>query len=93
MGWDDKAFLMEQRFLTRAGPGRAPEAVAEAIVRARFLSKGSGVPSERFLALLGEEGTPSPALPDWVAAWNAKQSRKREFDHVSGAESRDSDTP
>jgi acyl-CoA thioesterase FadM len=67
LGWDDKAFLLEQTFI------RKNEAVASAIIRARFLKRsgGSVLPTE-LLALTGV-ATDSPELPEWVARWNADQ--------------------
>jgi acyl-CoA thioesterase FadM len=67
LGWDDKAFLLEQTFI------RKNEAVASAIIRARFLKRsgGSVLPTE-LLALTGVV-TDSPELPEWVARWNADQ--------------------
>jgi acyl-CoA thioesterase FadM len=67
LGWDDKAFLLEQTFI------RKNEPVASAIIRARFLKRsgGSVLPTE-LLALTGV-ATDSPELPEWVARWNADQ--------------------
>jgi acyl-CoA thioesterase FadM len=67
LGWDDKAFLLEQTFI------RKNEALASAIIRARFLKRsgGSVLPTE-LLALTGVS-TNSPELPEWVARWNADQ--------------------
>jgi YbgC/YbaW family acyl-CoA thioester hydrolase len=69
IGWDEKAFLLRHQFL------RAGEVVAEAVVRSRFLKrKGGGVSSQELLELLGRTG-PSPALPDWIQAWNLENAR------------------
>jgi acyl-CoA thioesterase FadM len=69
IGWDDKAFIIQHRFL------RGEELVAEAIVRARFLRRSGGtVSSQELLDLAGEMG-PSPALPAWIEAWNRENSR------------------
>ena len=69
IGWDEKAFLLEHRFL------RGEELVAEAVVRSRLLKrKGGTVTSQELLALLGKEG-PSPELPAWIAAWNSENAR------------------
>lgn len=81
IGWDDKAFLMEQRFLRPSRRGDAMDVVAEAVVRARFVADRKAVPSADFLSLLGAEGVPSPELPEWIAQWNAKQSQMRDADH------------
>jgi acyl-CoA thioesterase FadM len=68
LGWDEKAFILQQRFL------RSEECVAEGVVRARILKRsgGSAVPAE-VIALSGDVPTP-PSLPDWVSAWNARQA-------------------
>src|SRR6187431_2310933 len=63
IGWDDKAFIIQHRFLRRE------ELVAEAFVRSRFLRRAGGtVSSQELLELAGETG-PSPALPAWIEAW------------------------
>jgi len=68
LGWDEKAFVLEQRF------GRGTELVANAVVRARFLSRaGDRISPRDVLALAGETG-PSPVLPAEVARWNADQA-------------------
>jgi acyl-CoA thioesterase FadM len=69
IGWDEKAFLIQHRFLRRG------EVVAEAVVRSRFLKRQGGTVSSReLLDLIGHPG-PSPQLPEWVAAWNDENSR------------------
>lgn len=69
IGWDEKAFLIEHRFL------RGEELVADAVVRSRFLKRSGGtVTSQVLLELLGRTG-PSPELPAWVAAWNGENAR------------------
>lgn len=69
IGWDEKAFILRHRFLRRE------ELVAEAIVRSRFLKRGGGsVGSREILELVGH-GEPSPALPEWIDAWNRENSR------------------
>ena len=68
LGWDEKAFVLEQRF------ERGSEAVASALVRARFLSSsGEKIAPRDVLALVGESST-SPVLPEEVARWNADQA-------------------
>jgi acyl-CoA thioesterase FadM len=69
LGWDDKAFIIQQQFQRRG------EVVAEAVVRARFLRrKGGTVSSLELLGLLGKAG-PSPELPPWIDAWNRENAR------------------
>lgn len=69
IGWDDKAFLLEHRFL------RGEELVAEAVVRSRFLKRAGGTAtSQELLELFGRVG-PTPELPAWIAAWNSENAR------------------
>lgn len=68
LGWDDKAIVLEQQFF------RGREAVAHALVRARFLRKGGGAVSTRELALAGGYDPQSPPLMDYAAQWNAAQA-------------------
>jgi YbgC/YbaW family acyl-CoA thioester hydrolase len=71
LAWDDKAFLIEQRFL------RGDEPIAHALVRARFLSRaGDRVMPVDVLALAGSPSAPPPP-PDWAERWNAEQSSWR----------------
>ena len=68
IGWDDKAFIIQHRFLRRE------ELVAEAIVRVRILKRSGGTVSSReLLDLVGRAGA-SPALPTWIEAWNRANS-------------------
>ena len=67
LGWDDKAFLVGQRFL------REDRAVAEGVVRARFLKISGGPVSPEEILKLGGVTKDSLALEDWVARWNAAQ--------------------
>ncbi len=67
IGWDEKAFLLEQKFL------RKKTCIAEAVVRARFLKKSGGsVMPQEILALIDYK-EPSPHLPAWVKEWNSQQ--------------------
>jgi acyl-CoA thioesterase FadM len=69
IGWDEKAFIIQHHFLRR------DEVVAEAVVRARFLKrKGGTVSTHELLAVLGRSDT-SPALPEWIDAWNRENAR------------------
>jgi len=72
IGWDDKAFVIEQRFL-RPGEDRP---VAQALVRAMFLSRRGGtVPIQEFLAVAPPQQR--PVMPDYAARWNADHSAWR----------------
>lgn len=55
--WDAKSFYLEQTFT------RGEELVAEAMVRARFLSRDGALTTAKVLEQFGET-RPSPALPD-----------------------------
>jgi acyl-CoA thioesterase FadM len=69
LGWDDKAFIIQHRFL------RGEELVAEAVIRSRFLKrKGGTVSSAELLELVGKD-EPSPELPAWIDAWNRENAR------------------
>jgi acyl-CoA thioesterase FadM len=68
LGWDDRAFLVEQLFV------RDREPVASAVVRARFLGrKGERISPQDVLALVGLHAA-SPPLPVPVARWSAEQA-------------------
>ena len=69
LGWDDKAFLIQHRFL------RNEELMAEAIVRSRFLRRRGGTVSSREVLQLVGRSEPSPLIPAWVEAWNRENSR------------------
>jgi acyl-CoA thioesterase FadM len=66
LGWDDKAFLFEHRFVRRG------EVVAEAVVRVRVLKRAGGSVSSTEVLALAEKSGPSPSLPDWIDTWNAE---------------------
>jgi len=69
IGWDEKAFIIQHHFLRRDA------LVAEAVVRARFLKrKGGTVSTHELLTVLGRSDT-SPALPEWIDAWNRENAR------------------
>jgi acyl-CoA thioesterase FadM len=78
IGWDDKAFLMEQRFLRWKKNSGTWAVIAEGIVRARFLSKDGTIPASDFLALVGQPDAASPQMPEWVEQWNAVQASLRD---------------
>ncbi len=70
VGWDEHAFLITHAFL------RADDAVAEAVVRVRFLKrKGGKATTTEVLELIGMAG-PSPELPAFVASWNELQQSR-----------------
>ena len=70
VGWDEHAFLVTHVFLRR------DEVVAEAVVRVRFLHRGGSKPTAAEVLELLDMPGPSPALPEFVAAWNALQQAR-----------------
>ncbi len=72
LGWDEKAIIIQQRFLRRAERDLW-EVAAQGVVRARLVSKGKAQPSTGFLRAFGPEFEASPPLPPWVAEWRQKQ--------------------
>ena len=72
LGWDDRAFLLEHRFML------GDVLAAEAVVRIRFLKRsGGGVDTAPLLELAGKTGVAAPELPVWIADWNSAQSRSQ----------------
>lgn len=67
LGWDEKAFLLQQRYL------KGQVCVAEAVVRARFLKKSGGSVSPQEILHLAQWDSHSPALPEWIQSWNQNQ--------------------
>ncbi len=65
LGWDDKAFVIEQRF------ERKGEVVAHALVRARFLSSKDGNVTPGDIVALVPSPPATPTLPEYAAQWNA----------------------
>ncbi len=66
IGWDDKWFVFEQRFVRRG------ELCAIAHVRAVFRGRGRTIPPAEVLAAAGLDAT-SPPLPAFVARWGAAE--------------------
>ena len=71
LGWDDKAFVLEQRFL------RGEEEIAIALVRARFLARGGGTVSPDEIVRLVGVSVEQPTLSPDVARWNADHATWR----------------
>lgn len=67
LGWDEKAFVLEQRFL------RGDEAIASALVRARFLSREGGSVSPADIVALAGNVSPPGEMAEYAAEWNAAQ--------------------
>jgi acyl-CoA thioesterase FadM len=67
LGWDEKAFILRQRFLGK------DIVYAEALVRARFLKKTGGGVGTRDILNLAEYTDESPILEPWVELWNQNQ--------------------
>jgi acyl-CoA thioesterase FadM len=71
LGWDDKALVLEQQFF------RGDEAVAHALVRARFLSRRGGTVSPRELIELFGLPPESAPMGEYALQWNAAQAEWR----------------
>ncbi|MFM6974573.1 MAG: acyl-CoA thioesterase [Agromyces sp.] len=71
LGFDEKAVVVEQRFV-QLGSNGAAEVLARGFVRARFLKRGGGtVSNEEFVAAIG--AAPRP-LPEWLHDWAAQMA-------------------
>lgn len=68
LGWDDKAFLLQQRFI------RGDDVIAAALVRARFLARGGGSVSPSEVIAVGDEVPDPGEMPAHAAEWNAAHS-------------------
>ena len=64
LGWDEKAFVVEQRFF------RGEEAIAVALVRARFLARGGGAVAPADVVHLVGPDIAQPVMSPDVARWN-----------------------
>ena len=71
LGWDEKAFVVEQTFF------RGDEAIAVALVRARFLARGGGSVAPDTIVRLVNPDTPQPQMSPAVAQWNADHATWR----------------
>jgi acyl-CoA thioesterase FadM len=78
LGWDEKWFYFEQRFL------RGDDLYALGVVKALMAGKEGPVPSERLFKELGYENIfhHSPALPEWVLTW--LQAEKQAIQQLKG---------
>lgn len=63
LGWDARFLYCEQAMWRADG-----ECASHLLIRAAASDAGGIVPTARVLAAMGHDG-PSPALPDWAAAW------------------------
>ena len=71
LGWDEKAFVVEQTFF------RGDEAIAVALVRARFLARGGGSVAPDTIVRLVNPDIPQPQMSPDVARWNADHATWR----------------
>jgi YbgC/YbaW family acyl-CoA thioester hydrolase len=72
VGWDEKAFFVEQRFV------RNGELWANALVRLRALDAAQKpVRTDEVLPILDAAHVPSPPLPEWVTSWMQTQGALR----------------
>src|SRR5687768_11216133 len=58
LGWDEKAFVLEQRFV------RGSEPIAAALVRARFLARGGGPVMPEEVLTVGDEIPDPGEMPE-----------------------------
>ena len=70
LGWDEKAFILEQQFL------KGEEVVAVATVRAQFLRKAGGTVSPAEILALMDVQEASPVLPEAVRVWNETMAQQ-----------------
>jgi acyl-CoA thioesterase FadM len=66
-GWDEQAILLTQRF------ERGGQFIGLALIRARFLKRSGGSVQPGELLQLANLPPESPAMPEWIARWNADQ--------------------
>lgn len=71
LGWDDKYFYIEQRFVSERGL----HAIAN--VRGLFVCKGRKISSQELVAQVGFDGV-MPQLPAAVEEWKLMLQRKKE---------------
>lgn len=79
LGWDEKWFYIEQRFLMRAGP-RRDEVAAIGLVKGCFFDNNtrSTVPSSEVLKAIGHPH-PSPLLPPHVVEWQRAEETLKDI--------------
>lgn len=73
LGWDEKSFFIEQRFLRSPHRGAPQDLMASGVVRARLLAKDGTQPSTAFIRNFDPAYFASPSLPSWIIEWNGKQ--------------------
>jgi acyl-CoA thioesterase FadM len=71
LGWDEKAFVIEQRFECRG------DVVAHALVRGRFRAKKGGNVAPADIVAMVPNPPATPTLPEYAARWNADHSAWR----------------
>ncbi len=69
IGWDARFFYMEQSMW------RGAECTSHMLLRSAVTSAAGIVPPEQVIVAMGLS-QPSPALPDWVAAWTQADARR-----------------
>lgn len=80
LGWDGKAFVLEQRFLVSGpagGGARESEVAAVATVLGRAISRGRTVPPAEVVAESGFTDEPL-SIPAEIVRWTAEQRQQRE---------------
>ncbi|WP_425044487.1 acyl-CoA thioesterase [Primorskyibacter sp. S87] len=69
--WDDRFIYLEQSMWKQNG-----ECASHILFRAAITDKNGIVAPTEVLAAMGRADTPSPAMPDWVAAWCAADATR-----------------
>lgn len=69
IGWDDRFLYVEQSMW------KGTDCTSQQIVRAAVTSAAGIVPPARLVAAMGQ-GTESPPLPGWIAAWIAAEAER-----------------
>ena len=67
LGWNEKWTYFESRFIVKG------EVKATVVTKGMFLGREGPVPPLQVAALTGQAGE-SPALPEWVAHWDAAEA-------------------
>jgi acyl-CoA thioesterase FadM len=67
LGWDEKAFILQQRFM------KDEVCYALAIIRARFLKKAGGTVEPKEVLEHAGMVSDSPQIVGWIQDWNQQQ--------------------
>lgn len=76
LGWDEKYFYLEQRFIVNG------KIYSYGLVKAAFLKKGKRASPEEVISSLGITETPEP-LPEHIELWKKLNAAKRDYSETS----------